>query len=150
MQCSLRFPSFGTKHREFQHTEVCLCMNDARRCQHLKQCPDYPSLCASSRHSERNNDNSWLLAANLQTVEGKPTVQEIRSFISDPRYRIDIWYSKCSLGCMKVFQKLRNDGYWCGLRKSLQTTHTGLNSNRLIHHFKRLQVPRISAENVSR
>lgn len=38
----------------------------------------------------------------------------------------------------------------CGLRKSLQTTHTGLNSNRLNHHFKCLQVPCISTENVSR
>lgn len=111
MQSPLRFLPFGTKHREFLHTEVCPCLNDARRCQHLKQCPEHLCLSASSCHSEKKDDNSWVQAANLQTVPWKPTVQEIRSFISDPRYRIDTWYSKGPLGCMKVLHQLRNYGY---------------------------------------
>lgn len=109
MQSPLRFLPFGTKHREFLHTEVCPCLNAARRCQHLKQCPDYLSLSASSCHSESKDDNFWLLAANLQTVPWKPTGQEIEFFISDPRYRIDIWYFRGPLGYMKVFHQLRND-----------------------------------------
>lgn len=120
MQSPLRFLVFGTEHREYLHTEVCPCWTG--RCQYLKQCPDHLSLNASSCHSERKDSNSWLLVANFQTVEWKPSAQEIKSFISDPRYGIDIRYSKGSLGCMNVFNQSRNDGH-CSRVKSRMGLH---------------------------
>lgn len=150
MQSPLRFLALGTEHKEYLDSEVCPCWTG--RCQYLKQFPDHLSPNASSCHSERKDGNSWLLAANFQTVEWKPAVQEIKSFISDPRYGIDIWYSKGSLGCMNVFNQLRNDGHCSRVRsrRGLQTTHRGFNFNRLNQHFKCFWVQCVSTGNVSR
>lgn len=95
----------------------------------IQRCPypSHPSLHAPSCHSERKDDNSWLLAAKFQTVEWKPAVQEIKSFISDPRYGVDIWYSKGSLGCTNVFNQLKNDGH-CSCVKSRIGLHTEISA----------------------
>lgn len=127
------------------------CTQGCARTQHLKARSRAPSsqLNTSRCRSEREDGTSWLLAARFQTAEWKTAVQEIKSFIPDPSHGIDIWYSKDSLDCRKVFNQYRNDGHCAPVkpRAGLQTAHR---RTYFSHNLKYLRVQHVSTGNVSR